>query len=212
MPTDGNSNAPANPPPRIVLASTSPRRASLMRARGIDVEVVEPPYDESTFDQTDLAPRDRAVAISRCKAESARHALIGERAWVLAGDTIAALGDRILGKPVDRADARSILDALTGTVHEVITGVALLNVGTGAWATGHAITTVTMRSMSQAEIERYLDTDAWRGKAGAYGIQDHGDRFVERIEGSFTNVVGFPMELIERMLTDWAYPLPRRPT
>ena len=178
----------------------------LMREHGYDVELAVPTYDEATFDLPELSPVDRAEAISEHKARSVL--VTGKPAWVLAGDTIAALNDRIFGKPVDRTHARDILSALAGTTHRVITGVTLLDTATADCVTRHDVTAVTMRSMSPADLGRYLDSDAWKGKAGAFGIQDSGDEFIERIDGSFTNAVGFPMELIREMLSDWGYPLP----
>ena len=118
-------------------------------------------------------------------------------------DTIAALDGCVFGKPADRADAKHILNRLAGTTHEVITGVTLLDAVTGTRQIEHDVTRVTMKALSDDEIEAYLDTGAWEGKAGAYGIQDKGDAFVTRIEGSFSNVVGFPMELISAMLARW---------
>ena len=177
----------------------------LMREHGYDVELATPTYDEATFDLPDLSPVDRAEAISEHKARSVL--VTGNPALVLSGDTIAALNDLIFGKPVDRAHARTILNALAGTTHRVITGVTLLATTTGNCVTRHDVTAVTMRSISPAALDRYLDSDAWKGKAGAFGIQDRGDEFIEHIEGSFTNVVGFPMELIREMLSDWGYPL-----
>ncbi|RME39989.1 MAG: Maf-like protein [Planctomycetota bacterium] len=126
-----------------------------------------------------------------------------DRAVVLAGDTVVALGDRLYGKPVDRDEAREMLLALTACPHRVITGVTLLCAATGTRRIEHDVTIVHMRPMRGAELEAYLDSGAWRGKAGAYGIQDRADAFVQRIEGSFTNVVGFPMERITSMLNDW---------
>ncbi|MEK7732222.1 MAG: Maf family protein, partial [Planctomycetota bacterium] len=124
--------------------------------------------------------------------------------WVLAADTIAALGGRVFGKPADRDDARRILKSLSGTTHQVITGVTLLDASSGVRLIRHDSTNVIMRRLTDSEIEDYLDSGAWEGKAGAYGIQDKGDAFVERIEGSFTNVVGLPMELVARMLDEFA--------
>jgi septum formation protein len=120
--------------------------------------------------------------------------------WILAGDTITVCGGRIFGKPRDRNDARSILMTLSGTSHQVITAVTLLDMAGRRRLIQHDTTTVVMRQLSDYEIEAYLDMGEWEGKAGAYGIQDRGDVFVDRIEGSFTNVVGFPMELVARML------------
>ena len=130
-------------------------------------------------------------------------ALVGT-GCVLAADTIAALGNRVFGKPADRDDARRILQSLSGTTHQVITGVTLLDAASGAWLIRHDSTDVTMRRLAEREVEDYLDGGEWMGKAGAYGIQDKGDAFVERIEGSFTNVVGLPMELLARMLEEFS--------
>jgi septum formation protein len=122
---------------------------------------------------------------------------------IIAADTVAVLGDQIFGKPTDRADAERILRAITGTTHQVITGVTVINAATTRTLTRHDVTYVTMRRLDDAELKAYLDTNAWRGKAGAYGIQDHGDKFVTKLDGSFSNVVGLPMELLERMLVDF---------
>ena len=128
-----------------------------------------------------------------------------EEGWILAGDTIVSLSGRVIGKPADREDARSILQALAGTTHKVITGVTLLDVAGATRLIQYDSTVVMMRSLCDDEIEQYLNTGAWEGKAGAYGIQDRGDAFVERIDGSFTNVVGLPMELVGRMLDQFGY-------
>lgn len=172
-----------------------------MREYGYDVEVITPPFDEPAAARDDLPPAQLAEAFSYLKARSV--AALVDAALIVAGDTIVSLGGRVFGKPVDRDDARVILSALTGTTHDVITGVTALDVETGKRLIRHDRTAVTMKPMSDAELEAYLDTGAWAGKAGAYGIQDYGDAFVERIEGSFTNVVGFPMELLGRMLSEW---------
>ena len=187
--------------PRLILASASPRRVSLMREYGFEVEVIKPPLEEPVCLGEDLTPAQQAEALSYFKARSVA-TLVGE-GLILAGDTIVSLSGRIFGKPLDRDDARAILSALAGTTHHVITGVTLLDAATGVRLVRHDSTAVTMRHLSTHELEAYLDTGAWRGKAGAFGIQDHGDPFVERIDGSFTNVVGLPMELISRMLGEW---------
>ena len=183
----------------LILASASPRRVSLMSEYGYDVEVIEPPVEEPNELQGDLSPARQAEALSHFKAKCV--ARLAPDGLIIAGDTIVSLHGRIFGKPADREDARRILSTLYGTTHEVITGVTLLNAATGDQWIEHDTTAVTMRTMSPEELESYLDTDAWMGKAGAYGIQDRGDAFVESINGSFTNVVGFPMELVVSMLS-----------
>jgi len=197
---------PGRIPVRLILASASPRRAELLRAHGYDFTVIESPLAEPVEFPDDEAPVERAQSSSLFKAESV--AGLAGSGWVLAADTIAALGGRVFGKPADRDDARRILKSLSGTTHQVITGVTLLDASTGARLIRHDSTDVIMRRLTDMEIENYLDSGAWEGKAGAYGIQDKGDAFVERIEGSFTNVVGLPMELVARMLDEFTRIVP----
>jgi len=187
--------------PRLILASASPRRAELLREYGYDFDVISSPVDEPPAPIRHENPAQWAESVSLLKAESV--AVLVKNGWILSGDTVAAIGDRIFGKPADRTDAEAILRSLAGTTHYVITGVTLFDAATGRRLIRHDITLVTMRPLSDHEIADYLDTNAWQGKAGAYGIQDRGDAFVERIVGSFTNVVGFPMELIREMLEEW---------
>lgn len=185
---------------RLVLASASPRRAQLLREHGYDFEVIEPPLEEPARLSDGLSPIQLAEALSFFKARSVAETIAS--GWVIGADTIATLNGEIFGKPRDRADAKRILRSIGGTAHQVITGVSLVEAGGERRFIRHDVTTVVMRILSHGELEAYLDTDEWKGKAGAYGIQDHGDAFVERIEGSFTNVVGLPMELLARMMSE----------
>lgn len=184
----------------LILASASPRRVKLMREYGFKVKVVKPPLREPGALREGLTPAQRAEALSYFKARSV--AALVDHGLILAGDTLVSLAGRVFGKPLDREDARAILSALSGTTHHVITGVTLLDASTGTRLVQYDMTAVTMRALSGGELEAYLDTGAWQGKAGAYAIQDRGDPFVERIDGSFTNVVGLPMELVTRMLAE----------
>jgi len=109
----------------------------------------------------------------------------------------------VFGKPVDRGEAARILRTLAGTTHQVITGVTLLDASDRRRDIRHAISTVSMKILSATELETYLDSNAWVGKAGAYGVQDEADAFITLIDGSFTNVVGLPMELLADMLAPW---------
>ena len=186
---------------RLILASGSPRRRELLEAYGYEVETIVPPFKEPTAVDRDLPPAQLAQALSYFKAQSVGMSV--DSGFILAGDTIAALGLRVFGKPKNRDDAARILSALSGTTHEVVTGVTLLDAATGERSIRHESTAVTMRRLSVQQLEAYLDTNAWMGKAGAFGIQEKDDPFVERIDGSYTNVVGFPMELIDAMLLEW---------
>jgi septum formation protein len=181
-----------------VLASGSPQRQALLRAHGYEFDVVVSPHDEPEHVVGADTPAALAEALSRFKAQSVR-SLVGD-ALILAGDTVVALRGELFGKPCDRDDARRIIGALAGTRHEVITGVTLLDGVTGRLLSRHARTVVVMRDLHAAELEAYLDSGAWEGKAGAYGIQDRADAFIDHIEGSFSNVVGFPMELVSELL------------
>ena len=185
----------------LILASGSPRRYELMREHGYDVTVVLPPLPEPKHLEAHLSPAQLAEALSYFKASSVSATL--DRGVILGGDTVVSLGDRVFGKPVDRDDARAIIMSLAGTTHNVITGVTLLDAQSHARLIRHDSTAVTMKLLTDKEVEAYLGTGAWAGKAGAYGIQDYGDAFVTSLNGSFTNVVGFPMELVSRMLAEW---------
>lgn len=187
----------------LILASSSPRRAQLMREHGYNFTVIESPIHEPDEMGADVPPIQQAEALSYFKARSVKP-LVRE-GIIIAADTIAAKGSEVFGKPVDRDDARRILTALAGTEHRVITGLTLLDAGGTRREIMHEVTIVRMRLMGDNDLERYLNSGAWNGKAGAYGIQDHGDAFIEHIEGSFTNVVGLPMELLARKLAEWGY-------
>ena len=124
---------------------------------------------------------------------------------VLGVDTLVATEDGIIGKPRDRADAIAILKRLARAPHVVVTGLCLLDARTGRRRVASDQTRVTLRPMTGAEIEAYVDSGEAMGKAGAYAIQETGDRFVERVEGSFSNVVGLPLELLENMLKEFDF-------
>jgi septum formation protein len=185
----------------LVLASASPRRRELLASRGLAFEVVPPPLVEPAGAEH-VGPVQRAEALAFFKARAVARLRPG--AWVLGADTLVALGDRVLGKPAGPAAARRMLRALSGTRHAVITGVALL--GPERRLLASRTTHVTMRPLFEADIEAYLASGEWVGKAGAYAIQETADRFVERVEGSFTNVVGLPVELVDRLLARAAQP------
>lgn len=188
--------------PRLILASASPRRAQLLREHGYVFEVIPPPLEEPAQLAEQLTPIQLAEALSLFKAQSVADTLATFDGWILAADTLAALGGEIFGKPRDLDDARRILETLSGTTHQVITGVTLLDPARHRRLIRHDVTAVTMRKLTGQQLGDYLDSGPWRGKAGAYGIQDVGDPFVEKIEGSFTNVVGLPMKLLAEMLDE----------
>ncbi|MCY2926757.1 MAG: Maf family protein [Planctomycetota bacterium] len=177
---------------RLILASSSPRRRELLAEAGLEFEVVEPPLAEPATGLEGLAPAAQAESSAYFKARA-----VGPRegAYVLGADTIVAAGPAVMGKPADAAAARAMLANLSGTRHEVITGVALL--GPGGWRRiASATTVVVMRTITPEEVAQYVASGEWEGKAGGYAIQETADRFVDRVEGSFSNIVGLPVELV----------------
>ena len=190
---------------RLILASASPRRRELLAQIYPTFDVQACPYDEPPLRAADVPPRQWAEALAYFKARS-----VGERhpdRWVLGADTIVVCDEQVLGKPRDLDDARAMLELQARCVGEVLTGVCLLRTGSDVQRHSQvAVTRVCMRD-DVAAREVYLASGDWRGKAGAYGIQDIGDRLVERIEGSFSNVVGLPLELLARMLRHVGLPV-----
>lgn len=182
----------ASPIESFILASASPRRRELLQAAGYrftvrPTDVNEP--DPASFD----SPTSYAVFTAWLKANSLEEA----HEPVLGADTVAWHGRSILGKPADRDDARRILQQLQGTCHQVVTGVCLRIPRAELCLTCCVSTDVRMRSLSADDVEAYLDTGLWQGKAGAYGIQDHDDPFVEAVTGSYSNVMGLPVERLK---------------
>ena len=186
--------------PKLILASASPRRRALLAEAGYDLDVRPADVPEDLPEESDDAP---AVAERLAEAKARAVAATAEPGcWVLGADTVVVRGRRIVGKPADVGDARRILRDLSGTRHQVITGVALVQSGSGRCLVRHAVTHVRMRPLSDDEIRAYAAGGEALGKAGAYAVQETGDRFIEVIDGSFTNVVGLPMELLREMLLE----------
>lgn len=180
---------------RIILASASPRRADLLASAGIEFDVDPADVDETVRDGE--APEAYAQRIARDKAltVAARH----PSRIILAADTIVVQDGDVFGKPVDRADAARMLRALAGRDHEVLTAVVLAR--EGRLAEHLERTRVTVAAMTPADIEWYLDSGEADGKAGAYAIQGRAGRFIPRIEGSYSNVVGLPVAAVHRLLS-----------
>jgi septum formation protein len=179
---------------RIILASASPRRAELLRAAGIDYDVIVANVDEG------VRPGEAAHAYVRRLAEEKARAVEARAAGspVLGADTVVVLGDSILAKPADPAEAARMLKALSGRSHEVLTGIALLH--GGACVSRVAATRVEFATLTDADIARYVASGEPLDKAGAYAIQGLASRFVTRIDGSYSNVVGLPVALVWELL------------
>jgi septum formation protein len=173
--------------PRLVLASSSPRRAALLARLGLS-PVIRP----GDVDETPLAGEDAVTYVSRlAAAKAAAGATANDGEVVLGADTVVVRDGDLLGKPADDAHAARMLRSLSGRTHEVVTGVAAQR-GSRV-VRDHVTTRVTFRRLSDAELAWYLATGEPTGKAGGYGLQGAGAVLVERIEGSDTNVVGLPL-------------------
>lgn len=186
-------------PKKIILASNSPRRKELLRQIGLTFTSDPADLDEAILPGE--APEVYAVRVALDKARVAA-ARAGE-ALVIAADTIVVLDGIILGKPVDAADAERMLSLLSGRMHRVITGLAIIDAGTGRPATAAATTNVWFHPLSPRTISAYAATGEPLDKAGAYGIQEKGALLVEKIEGCYFNVVGLPVSLLSAMLKDF---------
>ena len=183
-------------PPVLWLASTSPQRTAILRQLGILHEVAAPDYVE--HDRPDADPVELVREHALGKARSVWATTGAQGVLVLGVDTTVALDGRSYAKPADRADAAAMLGALQGCTHEVVSGLCLI--GDGFEELHHDVTRVTFRSLTQAQIDAYLGTGEWEGRAGAYAIQGRGAAVVERIEGDYLNVVGLPAALLVRLL------------
>jgi septum formation protein len=182
--------------PRIVLASGSPRRRELLAAAGLSVEVDPADADESVHAGETPAAYVERVAIAKAMIGARRH----PDAAVLGGDTTVVVDGHIFGKPRDDSDARRMLERLSGRPHEVLTGVALA--WRGAMRARVESTTVWFRPLSADEIAWYVASGEPRDRAGAYAIQGLASRFIPRIDGSYTNVVGLPVTAVLALLAD----------
>ncbi len=186
---------------KLILASSSPRRQQLLRAAGYEFDILAP--DGSV--EHGVADASSAVELveSLALAKAASVAGTIERGLVLAADTVAQCNGQILGKPRDVADARSMLQSLGGRIHYVHTGVCLWSRPDDKTLVRSDTTQLLMSEFSDDRLEQYLATGDWRGKAGAFGYQDGLD-WVSILDGSDSNVVGLPMELLVAMLKEYA--------
>jgi len=185
---------------KLILASQSPRRSALLREAGYHFDVVPSTVDESSFESRDADPETYARTLALAKARAV--ARLRPEDWVLGVDTIVDCQGRILGKPRDAAHAELITRDVFAQVHRVVTGVALVCQAATSEIVAVDTTVVYPKPMSEARIAAHIQGGSWRGKAGAYAIQETGDQFVDHLEGSFSNVVGLPLELLARLLPD----------
>lgn len=192
---------PDTRPASLVLASASPRRVELLRQIGIVPDVVAP-ADVEERPRAKERPPDHARRLAEAKADqiAPQH----EGSFVLAADTVVALGRRILPKPADAAAARRSLALLSGRRHRVLGAVVLVGPD-GARARRLVTTAVRFKRLAESEIEAYLDSGEWQDKAGGYAIQGRAAAFVPAINGSYSNVVGLPLAETAALLHGLGY-------
>jgi len=182
----------------FILASASPRRQQLLREAGYQFDIVPANLDEAAL-AGDLGPSDTARTLALAKAEQVAPQFPDE--LVLAADTIVTFGEMVLGKAADADAARKMLRLLAGTTHLVITGVAAVRIADNFNRVTRVTTAVRMNPLTPQQIEAYIATNQWQGKAGSYGIQD-ADPFCTRVSGCNTNIVGLPMTTTRAMLRE----------
>lgn len=176
---------------KLVLASSSPRRTEILERAGWPHEVMVAGIDETVLPNEE--PAAYVQRLARSKAETVASRL--QQGLVLGADTTVVIANEILGQPVDEADARRMLNLLNAKWHEVLTGVAVVQVG-GESRVAYETTRVRFAEMSDAEIDWYIATREPFGKAGAYGIQGKASLFIEEIEGDYFNIMGLPIRLV----------------
>ena len=186
--------------PPLILASASPRRAELLRELGVEFQAL--PGHAAEAEDDFLSPHEL------CQLNAYRKARVIAKnfpdALVLGADTEVCLGAEIFGKPADLAEAARMIERLQGRTHEVVTGVCLIHLRAHRQKLFAVATSVSFRSLDAAQIRDYLAKINPLDKAGAYALQEHGAMIVEKIDGSFSNVVGLPVERLQEELARWA--------
>lgn len=181
---------------QIILASGSKRRQDILSLLGVEFEVVESFYDESKIITDDPVELVEELALQKALSVGAQF----DDALIIGGDTTVYVAGELVGKPTDKKDAERIIRLLSGTTHMVVTGVAVVNTLTGDQVVGHEEGFVRFKSMSEDEIGKYIESEAWRGFAGGYAIQGEAAPFVTEQTGSLSAIVGFPIALVADLL------------
>ena len=186
----------------VILASASPRRRDLLKGIVPDFKVIPSRVDEALFSDRDPLVFARRAAIAKARAVGAGH----PSALIIAADTVVCLDEDIFGKPKSRRQAQSMLKKLSGKRHRVVTAVALYQRDQNRTLSGQATSWVTFNKLSRAVIKKYCDANDVLDKAGSYAIQEAGDALVLKLEGDYDNVVGLPIRLLRKLLTDFFDP------
>jgi septum formation protein len=185
----------------LILASASPRRRQLLAQAGYKFKVVPSNIDESAFPVTGVSACEHAKRMALAKAKDIAKKF--PNCLVIGADTVVDFNGELIGKPTDAKEAEQITKKLFIAPHKVITCVAIVRLNDGTELSVSDVTTVYPKKLTAEQIAKHIKGGSWRNKAGAYAIKETGDEFVERIEGSLTNVMGLPMELLQRLLREF---------
>ncbi len=182
----------------IILASASSRRKQLLAEAGYKFASITPEIEESAYpaEQHTACEYAKQLALAKAKSVAERH----RDCLVIGADTVVDFNGEIIGKPANAKEAEQITRKLFSAPHKVITGLAIVRLSDGIEVVESDTTTVYPRQMTAEQIAEHIKSGTWRDKAGAYAIQENGDEFIKKIEGSLTNVMGLPMELLQQLL------------
>ena len=194
-------NPESRTPTPLILASRSPRRRQLLADAGFAYEIIVPASADECGSCSRESPAELVLRLALQKAKDVARQLIAQQrgGMIVACDTIAEIDGQVLGKPENIDQARRMLKMIRGREHRVLSGLCLWQIPDGAPHTQLDVTRLVMDPISDAQLEEYLDTYAWEGKSGAFGYQDGWD-WLHIVQGSESNVVGLPMELLQRIL------------
>lgn len=185
-----------HPSASFILASASPRRKQLLAEAGFKFTVSAPEVNESVLEGESAHKCAERLALAKAKSVSEKF----PDSLVLGADTVVDFQGEIVGKAADEKEAEAIVRKLFSSPHKVITAVAVVRIADSTEIVESDGTTVYPRQLTDKEISEHIESGTWRDKAGAYAIKEGGDAFIEKIEGSLTNVMGLPMELVQKML------------
>ncbi len=182
----------------FILASASPRRKQLLAEGGYKFTVVQPDIDESAFPVKGVKACEyvKRLALAKAKNVAGKH----PDSLVVGADTVVDFQGQIIGKPADAKEAEQITKKLFSRPHKVITGIAIVRLRDGIELSESDTTTIYPKKLTSEQIAEHIKSKTWQDKAGAYAIKENGDEFIERIDGSLTNVMGLPMELLQQLL------------
>lgn len=185
---------------RLILASSSPRRIALLKILGYHFDIVPHKVEEPIY--SDVLPTEFVQHLAFLKARDVA-GRVDDNAIIIAADTIIVYNKRILGKPKDARDARKMLLMLNNSEHDVISGICIIDTLSKKKMLRFGRTYIKIRSVTEEEIDEYIKTGEPLDKAGSYAIQDKGRKFVEKIEGSYSNAVGLPLEIVKETFNNF---------